>query len=184
MKQQAMLSKNIPPAKQQVSVASSDSCICLSVCLSVCLLPGASSKTVQPAKQWVALTLPTLSLSFCPFFNHSVSAWLPAPRLVPCLYPVKDRDRLWACHSRDFIGCVVAKIWLRASRARNTSCQPRSKLNLPKNWKAGIWRLSWASKPGCQIYGPDLLHAQRALFRYGGPGTRALFRVGEHVCIA
>ena len=37
-------------------------------------------------------------------------------RLVPCLYPIKDKDRLLAYHSRDFIGYVVLKIWRHASR--------------------------------------------------------------------
>ena len=51
-------------------------------------------------------------------------------RLVPCLYPIKDIDRLQACHSRDFIGYVVLKIW------RHASYQPRSKLNIGKNMAA------------------------------------------------
>ena len=31
-------------------------------------------------------------------------------RLVPCLYPIKDKDRLLAYHSKDYIGYVVLKI--------------------------------------------------------------------------
>ena len=36
--------------------------------------------------------------------------------LVPCLYPIKDKDRLQAYHSRGFIGYVVLKIRRHASR--------------------------------------------------------------------
>ena len=37
-------------------------------------------------------------------------------RLIPCLYPIKDKDSIPAYHSRGFIGYVVLKIWRHASR--------------------------------------------------------------------
>ena len=76
------------------------------------------------------------------FIMISYSVWIQTTkqflffcRLVPCLYIVKDIDRLHAYHSRGFIGYVVLKIWCHASRLV-ASYQPRSKLNIGKNMAA------------------------------------------------
>ena len=52
----------------------------------------------------------TLALTDTMQPSHSIEKDSDKNRLVPCLHPINDRDRLLVVHSRDFIGYVVLKI--------------------------------------------------------------------------